>query len=566
MSSPSPSNKPYKSRLFNFVNRHYIKLNSQVNVKFREWGYVAKTGLQTLVFPFFWLWETTKKISKTFSPASSSVSSGLKNSSLQKTLTSGDDLIKSVNEAINLHPQLTSFPVKNFQGFASRLKDKQIICVLENNKFSDIIPLDKQGEVNNIINNVIDRLTNPQILPSTENYNFFSRFLAWFNIFGKSKMEVKISQDINNLHPSDLVLNNSEFSLDFSPQQSYPLILFIDNFFASLETISFSLNSGNIITLENENNNIEINSENLNEKQDNTFSILIFIQQAIDYFFKRKKNPNNLIDNKKDDNILSQLPSQSNNKPSLPEIDNKSSTNPIQIIISQSQETISEIIPLIQDTAEEIITQSLTQLNVAKNNLNNKLNNPEDPFQVKILIWAAINYFFNKKNKPNNLASNNNQQNFLPSFSSTEVILINEEVADPWLSWEDLYGDNTLPDFSPHNDNSLRIIEDKEIIEETDKKAIALTSELSELPMAKEKNNQTITRKTDSENATIKKDKREKKEKVILEAIEVKVIEIKYEKHFLQFILEKLDQLMLWLEEIIVKIVKKIKSLVQKLN
>jgi hypothetical protein len=46
--------------------------------------------------------------------------------------------------------------------------------------------------------------------------------------------------------------------------------------------------------------------------------------------------------------------------------------------------------------------------------------------------------------------------------------------------------------------------------------------------------------------------------------IEVKVIEIKYEKHFLEIILEKLDRLILWLEEILIKIVNKINILRKK--
>lgn len=271
-----PSNKPYKSRLFNFLNRHYIKFNSQVNIKFRELGYVAKTGLQNLVLPLFWLWETTKKINQTFSPTSSSVSSQLKNSNQRKALVSSDDVINSVNEVINFHPQLTSFPIKNFQGFASRIKDKQIICVLENNKFTDIIPLNKQEEVNNIIHNITDKLTNIQVLSTAPPSNFFSRFLAWFNIFGKSKLDFTISQDINNLHKSDLVLKNQSSS-DLFLAEKHNIIYLIDSFFAILENIAFLSHSkqldddqnildteGKIISGQNQDNNIINNSQTLN--------------------------------------------------------------------------------------------------------------------------------------------------------------------------------------------------------------------------------------------------------------------------------------------------------------
>jgi hypothetical protein len=577
MSSPSPSNKPYKSRLFNFVNRHYIKFNSRINVKFREFGYVAKTGLQTLVFPLFWLWETTKKISKTFSSASSSVSSSLTDSSPPKTLTSGDDLIKTVNQAINLHPQLTSFPVKNFQGFASRIKDKHIICILEKNKFTDIIPIDKQEEVNNIINNISDKLTKTQLLNSASSSNFFSRFLAWFNIFGQSKIEVKISQDINNLNESDLVLHNQSSSNLFLPKTNN-LISFIDSFFAILESITFlgdhsisihdqniSNSKGKIINGENQDNNIADYSQALKPEVQKKISILLLIQQAINYFLKRGNNQNNLRDN----NIIinDKLTLKDKNNSSLPFKDLENN-NYIQSIIIRSQDSVENIIPLLQNTTEKLINQSLNKLNIVRNNLNNKLDNPDDPFQIKILIWAAINYFFNDKNKHNNLSYNNN---ILPSFSETEIIVINEEVADPWLSWEDLYGYNALPDSSLNNNFFNFIDNNEEIITETQELLIEPSSDCGMPTVLRreyphQENDKIVETKNNSKNIIVREEKTVKleKETVILEEIEAKIIEIKYEKHFLEIILEKLDQFILWLEENIIKIINKIKSLVQK--
>lgn len=571
MSSPSPSNKPYKSRLFNFINRHYIKFNSRINVKFREFGYVAKTGLQTLVFPLFWLWETTKKISKTFSSASSPVSSSLMDSSLPKTLTSGDDLIKTVNEAINVHPQLTSFPVKNFQGFASRIKDKHIICILEKNKFTDIIPVDKQEEVNNLINNLTDKLTRTQLLPSASSSNFFIRFLEWFNIFGKSKIEVKISQDIDSLNESDLVLHDQSSSNLFLPKTNN-LISLIDSFFAILESITFfgdrsisiddqnmSNSKGKIINGENQDNNIVDYSQALNSEDQKKISILLLIQQAINYFFKRGNNQNSLRDN----NIINdELTLKDKNNSSL-SFDNLENNNYIQSIIIRSQDSVENIIPLLQDTTEKLINQSINKLNIVKNNLNNKLDNSDDPFQIKILIWAAINYFFNDKNKRNN--------NIFFSFSETEIIVINEEVADPWLSWEDLYGYNALQDSSLNNDFLNFTDDNEEIITETQELLIEPSSDYEISTVLRKEyphreNDKIVETKNNSKNIIIREEKTVKleKETVILEEIEAKIIEIKYEKHFLEIILEKLDQFILWVEETIIKIVNKIKSLTQK--
>ncbi|WP_373480992.1 hypothetical protein [Geminocystis sp.] len=543
----SPSNKPYQSRLFNFINRHYIKFNSQINVKFRELRYVATTGLQTLIFPFFWLWENTKKINNTFSASSSSVSSFLKDSSSQKKLLSGDDVIINVNEAINLHPQLTSFPLKNFQGFASRINDKHIICILDNNKFIDVIPLNKQEEVSNIIHNITDKLTNIQLLPPTSPSNFFSRFLHWFNLSGKSKIDINISQNINHLQESDLVIKNESPSTLFLSQRSQ-IILFIDSCFAMLENITFlrnpidndenNLDSQSKITNgKNQDNNMTNYSQTLNPEDKEKLWIFMLIQEAINYFFKKGNNQASLTKN--NSNINDKLSSKDNNKLSLPE-ENITNNNAIQNIIIQAQDNLENIIPFVKNTSEQIISQGFTQLNITKNNLQNKLNNPDDPFQVKILIWAAIDYFFNHKNKPKNLSSNS-------SFSETEILVINEEVADPWLLWEDLYGYNALPYSSINDHNSLTINQGEENIE------LAVL----DVEIDYKKNNTIVETKSNLNNIIIQEEE-EKKE------IDVNVIEIKYEKHLLEIILEKLDQIILWLEEILVTIINRIKLLTQK--
>ena len=67
-------------------------------------------------------------------------------------------------------------------------------------------------------------------------------------------------------------------------------------------------------------------------------------------------------------------------------------------------------------------------------------------------------------------------------------------------------------------------------------------------------------------NVTVEKIKKEASTYDSANAIEAKVIEIKYEKHLLVIILEKLDQLIVWLEEKIIKLIKIIKVLITKIG
>lgn len=532
MSSPPPSTKPYKSRLFNFVNRNYIKFNSKVNVKIRELGYVVQGGLQTLILPFFWLWETTKKVSQSFVASPQSKTSLPKGKTAENidNSTDNDDLILVINNAINDNPELPSLPANNFQGLASRLKDKRLIFVLENNKFQDIIPVKQQLEINLLINDVAEKFTSQKLLSASNQSNFLTKFFAGLNIFGKSKVDSKTSQDVNNIQSNNLVIINNN-----------SIITFIDNLLANLE--SFAFLKKNESSIDNQNQDIIAETED-------KISILRLIKSAINYFFNSKKNQLS-----EDNNISNNTLINNQNQENLP-----SSSNTIQAIITKSQQTAENIIPQIQETTEQLINQGLNQLNIAKNNLNDKLNNPDDPFQIQVLIWAAINYFFNQKQSA---LSSNSQKSFLPSFSATEIILINDEIADPWLSWEDLYNTEQIDT----NDDSIvlnNIIEPNEIIIEASEtiESVNIIIESTEItPDISHQEN--ISLDKTPQKATIKKKNSQelsKNKKVIIEQeIEAKVIEIKYEKHFLEIILEKLDRLILWLEEILIKIVNQLK-------
>ncbi|BAQ65980.1 hypothetical protein [Geminocystis sp. NIES-3709] len=542
MSLPPSSTKPYKSRLFNFVNRHYIKFNSKVNLKIRELGYVVQGSLQTLILPLFWLWETTKKITNSFtSPSRNSAS--LPPTENSNNLTDNSDLILIVNQAINSHAQLPSLPPKKFQGLASRLKDKKIIFVLENNKFKDIIPIKQQSELNLLINNLTEEFIAQKVLNLSSQSNIFTKIFSWFNLLGKSKVETKISQDLNNLESSGIALNNNDYDTSFYYKNN-SIILFLDNILATLESLIVRQKEAII----------QKKDEQLTEENKEKLSLLLLIKAAIEYFFKSK---NNQLSN--NNNSIENLPLNENTSSNLP-----FSENYINTIIGKSQARAENIIPQIQETTEQLINQGLNQFNIAKNNLNNKLNNPEDPFQIQILIWAAINYFLSQKNSSKKI-SNNNKKSFLPSFSETEIILINDEIVDPWLLWEDLYINPPI-DETETLDNFLLLDSGIDISIESSETLInnvEITTSIEpqeNLVLDKKISNKIDKKKEEKTNNLVNK------QVIIEDEIEAKVIEIKYEKHFLEIILEKLDRIILWLEETIIKIVNKIKSFTEKFN
>ena len=522
----SPSNKPYKSRLLNLINRYYIKFQSQVNVKFRELGYVIQGGVQKAVLPFFWLFQSGKKIGQVFSAASSSTSAlpGDNQHDISSSHYSADRLIEIVHQNITSNPLFSSlFPAK-FQGLASRIKNKSIVIVLNKNKVKHLIPKIKQNHIKFIINKTIE--DNPKLVANSAGKN--NNLLSISPIKWLKKIPT---------NDSKTSFNYSQNEAKLAIQKHNKLINNVDNFLSQFELL---------ITKNNSTNNLE------------------------------KEIKSNLTNR----NINSHQKSQNN----LSLIKNEV----VKDIIETSNHKLQEVLPIVRETTAKIVVKGVEQIQVVASQFNKSIE--EDPFQIRILIAEAINYFFyQQKHKGINSTISNK---FLNSFGNIEVMKINQQTNEPWLSWEDLYGiQKSLPvdnivnisqlkdqdetanytiEITPELINSLHVEskEEKDLVNDTihitkliDSNEIT-TKAIANLPthsMKESKSNllnQVHHIPTSTANNIIKKEALQ--ETLISdkeEAIEAKVIEIKYEKHLLEIILEKLDQIILWLEEIIIKII-----------
>ncbi len=496
MSSSPTTPKPYKSRLFNFVNRHYIKINSQINTKFREWGYVIKGGLQGVLLPFLWLWQKATNINKGFT-ASKKPSASLPPSPC-------DEVIVTVREKM-IEEDFPLLLTHDFQGLASQIKDQKIVAVLENNKIKDIIPTQKQGEIFLLITSIVETYEDKH----------------------------------NKSH----------------------LIIWIDKLFAQVEGIILR---GEFTEEETGLNNCsQGDSIDVNEKKN--FSLQNIIKAAIDYFFGGKKSPYHLkleiennIDSLPSQNDLNSLPSSDNQENNLP------SLSTFQKIVKQSQKTLENLVPVVKNVTVQIINQGLNQVNNIAQNLENNVNKKDyDPFQIKLIILAAIEFFFYKNGAKSSLNFNSNQS-VNPLFLNTDLFLMEGQIEDPWLCWDDLYGDNNNDLIIENDDEESQVYYLTET--EEDKTIITTLSKggKTSLPIEKIDNNNNIsinhTEKTNQSLMIEKEDNITIKKVEIQEAIETKVIEIRYEKHFLEVILEKLDQLILWFEELILMVIKIIKK------
>jgi hypothetical protein len=193
---------------------------------------------------------------------------------------------------------------------------------------------------------------------------------------------------------------------------------------------------------------------------------------------------------------------------------------------------------------------------------------PPDPFQIQILIQAAIAYFFGQKSANAHLSGQNGQ-----SFvGSTEII------DDPWLTWEDLFIDRstevnvvTSPETSPSlplrgmpKRTALKPSQSGKNRKKSQKKSKitrSKTSKSSKVPLTIANLTETsVSSQLDTileeaiETALMTTTSQETGLEAASEWIETEVRAIGYHKHPLEQILEFLDIFILWLEENLKKI------------
>ncbi|MBE9167775.1 hypothetical protein IQ238_09675 [Pleurocapsales cyanobacterium LEGE 06147] len=227
-------------------------------------------------------------------------------------------------------------------------------------------------------------------------------------------------------------------------------------------------------------------------------------------------------------------------------------------------------------------TGTLKQRQSPGENLNATREHSEpDPFQIQVLIKAAIDYFFGKV-YGNDLSHSSSKIPLQPTTSSSSLPTASPE--DPWLSWSDLFSDTFSSPTIAQTSQRLVTLKGK-----TDKKS--LPEAIHKPTKSKQwKKNRIKSRlqplksralsvvQTHLTNVTLKP-----QESSTLNAtdnstgaevlhsrqttpdwVETDATAVGYVKHPLEILLEWLDRTILWLEELALKIWKQVISFTQR--
>ena len=601
--SSSQSQSPYKSRLFNFLNRQYLNINDHLGKNARRLGLVIKWTVQTMLYPVYVMVQTARimgrKLKSTFTGNQWELNE-VTNQPIP-SLPDSDQQINLVLKEITQGNIISSLPNINLQGIATNTENSHLVLVNSHNLTFDVLSLQQQRKLQLLmrdlradywdkkrlvtikekqLSKVFPRI-NPTCPNNTLSLALFWQLMAWvqksyvaisLNIFKESQYlsskEIKSSFDLEQIAKKPKLKRN--FSLSFLTN--------IDNKLANLEGLYLVPNNDLLDSNSNKSNKLNIKLENYDSVKENhkqNFSIQALIQSAIDYFFGDSKGRKKFnIDKSKT------FPNSSNNY-QKEDLSKALNYNPHKIQLSSAN--YQQLINNLSNNIKSNFVKIRPKLNQIQNSLNAKINNistvdnhfkkQKDPYQIQILIWAAIDYFFNKKN--NSLSPTKSKQLQNNSNSNKLGTLAELGVEENWLSWDDLYGNNleqklsnslTESDYS----TSQKLVSTKEIKSElksiSDNK-VALNSghdiktNNQNSPRVLQQQLSTTNNLSKSKNSNVNsvQNPSHHNQKQLEENskwLETKAVNLGYEKHFLQTILEWIDQAILWIEELFIKILR----------
>lgn len=228
-------------------------------------------------------------------------------------------------------------------------------------------------------------------------------------------------------------------------------------------------------------------------------------------------------------------------------------------------------------------TETIKKRQFPGENLNADREHSEpDPFQLQVLIKAAIDYFFGNaygNGSSSNLPNSSNKIPLKPTTSSPSLPTASPE--DPWLSWNDLFSD-TLS--APTIDQTSQKL--VTLAGETDKKSLPeaarkptkskqwkkhrIKSRLQPqkaraLSVVQAQSTHVILRQQEDSNLnptyTECTSSSFSAPQETLDWVETDATAVGYVKHPLEILLELLDRIILWLEELALNIWKQVKGI-----
>ncbi len=535
---PSPSNRPYKSQLFNFLNRQSVGLRDRLGRVTRHLKVAAEWGTQMLIYPLYLLVQAGRTVRRQLGQTVEQIS--LPSGEVSSVRLTSDRPLNKVLEEIE--PWLTpsnslsrnqetetetddSNLTAKFiiQGIASVVDNHCLVLVNSNNQTVDLLSPSQQ------------KILQKRIQVETANY--------WYD----RRLQLTQSRITPGVIPS--------FSTN-SPNVLPPVRWFWQGMrWMQTSPVATTLNLFGESSLDVTNRSQPVNSlvSRLPSSNFNSPYLEGVIQRATNYLYRSSQSKQ-----------LSSKTNPSINRLSASRL--KASSSPQKNTKSSQKYLIQSVVKPVKNFGQKLQKQTHQSLREETDN----------PFQIKMLIFAAIDYFFGDNTANPQL---NTQQSIktLKSGSSSsnsylpEADLTNEKIDDPWLSWDDLYVEETtsnvsqksppsplaLPQASKLPTNPVKSL--KKRLKNPLKRQNNSKTKKKPRPVAKSiskvQQKQKSVTKVSAPSSSLKKGKpqadlKDYSREISPDWIETEAKPTGYVKHPLEYILEWLDLIISWLEKL----------------
>ncbi len=516
------SNGPYKSRLFNFINRQAIEFNSRLGKTFRNLKVTVTWGVQILLYPFYLLVQTGRWAERQIGQKIEEIKYKLPifnhKSSSQQSQNLTDEVISNVLEEV----QISLLSNDSSELTAENILDEKIEII----EHKSLVKLEQDNHIPVI--KEISQIRGIASLLSTKSLVLVTNTNEIINILNPEQQK-KLEQLI--------IWAIAEYWIFYRNQ--------IKKIRSSLPLIT-SNNSHIIIP-------IRLFWQVMGWLQ------IGAVARGVNLFGESSLTVNSNYEDKK--NLLS-LPTINS---LINKVNNKSENS------TKTSNNQSELL-----TYNNFFPNNNQLFNISNN--GNLTTQEDDPFKIEVLIWAAVDYFFGNKNK--------NNKNQLSQVNSEFI------ETDPWLVWEDLSTKKTETDsleikkekqlnllqgqtYPQPNKISQNIInrnlinyQRKEIVKPNSTYEKSLKNNRVKKNNKKIKELSLVKSNLKSQTGEIFNQEQNNNTNQNIEAkpdwLETEATPIGYVKNPLEIILQWLDKIILFIEEISIKIIEFIKRVFVK--
>ena len=448
---------PYQSKLFNFINRQVQQWGDRLGTAGRHLRGSIVWGTQAALYPFYLFFQAGRKVGHQFHHSESQSTQSLGHGD------STGDSIEKINSDLTIQ-EVLSEEIENIdiedtsitiRGIASLLETRSLVLVTSANCSLDILSQDQQHAIQRSIEQKLSNYAQRLSQAKQKQLSSGSSPLSWFSNLMHWVQQSPVAIAANLFEESQITTtrkSENQTSSIHNPT-SGQVIQSIDRNVAELETIPIStakslwqlvqqrLLGKSQLTYRSDQGN-QPSSEHLPLKETENslhstqpFSLQDLIQAAVDYFFGMRSEQAEVSGNQ--------------SKIKLPPIQREQ----IRALWGEAKTRLAVIkqgVPSLSGQQSRYLNASEAaqpSMESSEPSLLTKAN----PFTIRTLLWAAIDYFFGTKfthqaiaDIPHDATQNLGQSGKAPAMgdgniSANAVGGMDRAIADPWLSWEDVF-------------------------------------------------------------------------------------------------------------------------------